>query len=332
MTHRQDFAGSGAASNTPHTVEVSRLPSPGLARPTPPNSNPPSLDPPPKPKLWPRLLSIAVVTATCAVSGFVAYQQLWPAPEDLTASKIMNDDTVAGFTVYDQFDGAGGTELDSDKWSYDTGQTGWGNNEKQNYTDSSANSFQDGSGNMSISALDTADGYTSARVTTRGKFEFTYGRVEARIKMPAGDGLHPAFWLLGSDIDSVGWPLSGEIDVIETLNDADNYHTGIHAPQADSLTSQKVQAAGYPAVLLSDDYHVFWVERSPNKIVTGMDDKTLKTITPDDLTGGSEYWVFDKPFYLLFNVAVAGDWPGPTTAETKFPATMSVDWVRYRTD
>lgn len=295
------------------TVEVSRLPSPGP-------------QPPPPRKIWPRLLSIAVVSATFAVSGLVAYHELWPESDSAPV------ETVDGFTVYDEFNRAEGTALDPSRWSHDTGQTGWGNNEKQNYTDSVDNSFHDGSGNMSISALRTPAGYTSARVTTRGKFEFTYGRIEARIKMPAGQGLHPAFWLLGTDIDRVGWPRSGEIDVIETLNLADNFHTGIHAPQAGSLTSQKGGAAGHLDTPLSEDYHVYWVERSPGRIVTGIDETTLTNITPADLTGGSAYWVFDKPFYLLFNVAVAGDWPGPTSAETEFPATMSVDWVRYRAD
>lgn len=302
----------------PSTVEVSRLPSPGLL-------------PRPKPPLWPRVLSILVVLATCAVSGVVAYHQLWPKPE-ASGNATVGLEKSGEFTVYDQFDGAKGSGLDGNRWTFDTGQTGWGNNEKQDYTDSEDNAYQDGSGNLAITALRDGDSYTSARVTTKDKFEFTFGRVEARIKMPAGQGLHPAFWLLGSNIEDVGWPISGEIDIIETLNAADNYHTGIHAPQADSLTSQKAGAGGYTPSLLSDNYHVYWVERSPGKIVTGMDDTTFATITPDDLTGGSEYWVFDQPFYLLLNVAVAGDWPGPTTADTPFPATMSVDWVRYRLD
>ncbi len=304
----------------PSTVEVSRLPSPGV-------------DPPPRKKLRSRLLGIVVVAATVAVSGSVAYQQLWPQRNDANkGSTVASGENIDDFTVYDQFDGVAGTSLDSARWSYDTGRTGWGNNEKQAYTDSTDNAAQDGSGNLSISVLDGADGYTSARVTTKDKFEFTYGRVEARIKMPAGQGLHPAFWLLGSNLEWVGWPISGEIDVIETLNAADNYHTGIHAPQADSLDSQKAGASGFPVAPLSEDYHVYWVERSPGKIVTGMDETVLSTLTPADLTGGAQYWVFDKPFYLLFNVAVAGDWPGPTNAQTKFPATMSIDWVRYRTD
>lgn len=300
-------------SDFPPTVEVARLPSPG----------PP---PPPPRKIFSRTLSTVVVSVLFVAAGFVAYQQLWTGPDPTTVN------TVDGFTVYDEFDGTEGSALDSSKWSYDTGQTGWGNNEKQNYTDSTDNAYEDGSGNLSVTALSTSDGYTSARVTTEGKFEFTYGRVEARIKLPAGQGLHPAFWMLGTDIDDVGWPISGEIDIIETLNEADNYHSGVHAPEPDSVTSQKVAASGPTDELLSDAYHVYWVERSPGKVVTGIDDTTLATVTPADLTGGSEYWVFDKPFYLLFNVAVAGDWPGPTTADTEFPATMSVDWVRYRTD
>ncbi|OZE85277.1 glycoside hydrolase [Rhodococcus sp. 15-649-2-2] len=253
---------------------------------------------------------------------------------DATSTTSASNTAAAkpGYTVYDDFSGTAGDALADDRWSHDVGRTGWGNNEKQDYTDSTENSSLDGQGHMVINAMRNGDGYTSARVTTKDKFEFTYGRVEARIEMPAGAGLHPAFWMLGTDLDSVGWPLSGEIDIMETLNQADQYHTGIHAPQPNSLTSQKVDAGGIPPEPLSEGFHTYWVERSPGRVTTGIDDTTLATVTPADLVGGDDYWVFDKPFFLLFNVAVAGDWPGPTDNSTPFPATMAVDWVRYRTD
>lgn len=314
------------------TVEVSRLPGTGLI-----------VEPPRR--RWPSVLTFLVVLGlviTGTVYGLSHRSDGADIDPDSTAQGTVDarsttsaSNTAAakpGFTVYDDFSGTAGDAVANDRWSHDVGRTGWGNNEKQDYTDSTENSSLDGEGNMVIKAMRNGDGYTSARVTTKDKFEFTYGRIEARIKMPAGAGLHPAFWMLGTDLDSVGWPLSGEIDIMETLNQADQYHTGIHAPQPDSLTSQKVDAGGIPPEPLSENFHTYWVERSPGRVTTGIDGTTLATVTPDDLIGGDDYWVFDKPFFLLFNVAVAGDWPGPTDNSTPFPATMTVDWVRYRAD
>lgn len=314
------------------TVEVARLPGSGLIA-------------APQQRRWPSVLAFLVVLALVVTGTVYGITHRSDGSEsdarstaagtvDATSTTSASDTEAAkpGFTVYDDFSGTAGDSLADDRWSHDVGRTGWGNNEKQDYTDSTENSSLDGQGHMVINAMRNGDGYTSARVTTKGKFEFTYGRVEARIKMPAGSGLHPAFWMLGTDLDSVGWPLSGEIDVMETLNQADQYHTGIHAPQPDSLTSQKVDAGGVPPKPLSEGFHTYWVERSPGRVTTGIDGTTLATITPADLIGGNDYWVFDKPFFLLFNVAVAGDWPGPTDTSTPFPATMMVDWVRYRAD
>lgn len=286
---------------------------------------------------WPPVLALVVVlglVGTATVYGVEhRSRETENAGDAVTAAASSDTGAIEpGFTVYDDFSGTAGDPVSGDRWSHDVGQTGWGNNEKQNYTDATENSSLDGEGHLVINALRNSDGYTSARVTTKYKFDITYGRVEARIKMPAGAGLHPAFWMLGTDLDSVGWPESGEIDIMETLNRADNYHTGIHAPQPGSSTSQKVDAGGIPPRPLSEDFHVYWVERSPGRVTTGIDDTTLTTITRSDLIGGDDYWVFDKPFFLLFNVAVAGDWPGPTDSSTTFPATMTVDWVRYRTD
>ncbi|MEK8073379.1 glycoside hydrolase family 16 protein [Rhodococcoides navarretei] len=321
-------AASSRESGT-RTVEVSRLPGTGLIVERPR-------------RRLPSVLAFLIVLGLVATGTVYGLSQRSDGADiesesiaNGTGSTTSQSDTAAakpGYTVYDDFSGTAGDAVADDRWSHDVGQTGWGNNEKQNYTDSTENSSLDGDGHMVVNALRNGDGYTSARVTTKDKFEFTYGRIEARIEMPAGAGLHPAFWMLGTDLDSVGWPLSGEIDIMETLNQADQYHTGIHAPQPDSLTSQKVDAGGIPPEPLSENFHTYWVERSPGRVTTGIDDTTLATITPADLIGGADYWVFDKPFFLLFNVAVAGDWPGPTDDSTPFPATMMVDWVRYRAD
>ncbi|TRW83172.1 glycoside hydrolase family 16 protein [Mycolicibacterium sp. 018/SC-01/001] len=228
---------------------------------------------------------------------------------------------------FDDFDGPAGSRP-SPQWRYDTGGGGWGNDEKQVYTDKPANVSLDGQGHLAISARTAAGGgITSARITTKGSMDFTFGRAEARIMLPAGAGLHPAFWMLGSDIDSAGWPDAGEIDVIETLNDAPDFYTGIHAPQAGTDRGQNVNNSGPAPFPLAGQFHDYWVERTPGRIVTGIDNVTLFTATPADLAPGAR-WVFDAPFFLLLNVAVGGDWPGPTNATTPNPATMLVDWVR----
>ncbi|MDG4668928.1 glycoside hydrolase family 16 protein [Mycobacterium sp. 236(2023)] len=227
----------------------------------------------------------------------------------------------------DDFDGPAGTSP-SPQWHFETGGGGWGNNEMQTYTDDPDNASLDGSGHLAISARGSSlDQITSARITTKGTFDFTSGRAEARIKLPAGAGLHPAFWLLGSNIDEVSWPEAGEIDVIETLNLAPEFHTGVHAPSADSERGEQVSASGPAPFPLAGEFHTYWVERTPGRIVTGIDELTLFTVTPADLEPGSR-WVFDAPFFLLLNVAVGGDWPGPPDPSTPNPSTMLVDWVR----
>ncbi|MGV0834549.1 glycoside hydrolase family 16 protein [Mycolicibacterium thermoresistibile] len=227
----------------------------------------------------------------------------------------------------DDFDGPAGASPGS-AWRFDTGGGGWGNNEMQIYTDDPANASLDGDGNLVLTARRDADGrITSARITTRDTVEFTTGRAAARVALPAGTGLHPAFWLLGANIDEVGWPASGEIDVIETLNQADRYHTGVHAPQTGSPRGQEVSTSGPAPFPLAGEFRTYWVERSAGKIVTGIDDVTLFTVTPKDLEPGAR-WVFDAPFYLLLNLAVGGDWPGPPDASTPFPVQMVIDWVR----
>ncbi|UXA20215.1 glycoside hydrolase family 16 protein [Mycobacterium sp. SMC-4] len=228
---------------------------------------------------------------------------------------------------FDDFDGPAGS-APSPQWRYDLGGGGWGNDEMQIYTDSPANVSLDGSGHLAITArADAANRITSARITTRNTVEFTFGRAEARIALPAGRGLHPAFWLLGSDADRVGWPAAGEIDVIETLNDATEYHTGVHAPRDGFARGQEISASAAAPVVLAGQFRTYWVDRTPGRIVTGIDDMTLLHVTPADLAEGAR-WVFDAPFFLLLNLAVGGAWPGPPDLTTPNPSTMLVDWVR----
>jgi len=233
---------------------------------------------------------------------------------------------VGNGTMSDDFDGPAGSAPSSVAWSYDLGGGGWGNDEVQEYTNDARNGRLDGDGNLEINAVRGADGgFTSARLTTKGKFDFTEGRAEARIKLPAGQGLHPAFWLLGSDVDEIGWPRSGEIDVIETVNDAADYSCTLHGPTADGGHWQKGGSGPWPA--LPADFHAYWVQRAPGSITMGIDGTTTCSLTPASV-GAENAWVFDKPFFLLLNVAVGGEYPGPTDARTPDSSTMLVDYVR----
>ncbi|MGE2835271.1 glycoside hydrolase family 16 protein [Mycobacterium sp. SMC-4] len=260
----------------------------------------------------PRLLAVAaVVLVGCSVP--------------VTTGNTRPAAPVVAF--FDGFDGPAGARP-SAMWQFDVGGGGWGNNEMQVYTDDPENVRLDGAGHLEISArADDAGKITSARVTTKGAVEFTAGRAEARISLPAGTGLHPAFWLLGASLDDVGWPEAGEIDVIETLNHADEYHTGVHVPSSGAERRQQILASGPAPFGLAGQFHTYWVEREPGRITTGIDDLTLYTVTPADLAPESR-WVFDTPFFLLLNVAVGGSWPGPPDASTPNPSTMLVDWVK----
>ncbi len=234
----------------------------------------------------------------------------------------------------DEFDGPNGSSLDAKKWVHETGGDGWGNQELETYTARSENS-QIKDGNLVITArkedFTGADGtarhYTSARIKTQGLFEQVYGRMEARIKIPAGQGMWPAFWMLGNDITSTGWPGSGEIDIMENIGkEPATIHGTIHGPgfsgagglnQGFSVDHSKVE----------DDFAVFAVEWEPNKIRFYCDSVLYVTRTPAALPAGGK-WVFDHPFFLILNLAVGGGWPGNPDSSTNFPQSMLVDYVR----
>jgi beta-glucanase (GH16 family) len=170
---------------------------------------------------------------------------------------------------------------------------------------------------------------TSARITTKKKFARTYGRFQARIKLPPGAGLWPAFWMLGSNVDQVGWPSSGEIDVMEVIGRQPNTVYGtIHAPGyvdggIGGQTTVRAQA-------LERRFHVYEIDWSPSMIRWKLDGGTYFVARRSQLKAG-QAWPFDHPFYILLNLAVGGDWPGPPDRHTHFPAKMLIDWIRvYR--
>lgn len=231
------------------------------------------------------------------------------------------------FVGSDEFDGPAGSAPDPAFWDYDVGDGGWGNNEKQTYTSNRDNSRLDGNGRLLIEARRSWWGFTSARLVTRDKFEFTYGVVEARIKVPAGKGLHPAFWTLGSNIYEVGWPASGEIDILEVIGDGSRYHAGVHGPTIDGGRWER-SVDGTIGAGLSHGFHDYALIKAPGSISVAIDRQIVGTVTTADLQP-HEQWVFDAPAYLLLNVAVGGNWPGPVDYTTPFPATMAIDWVRF---
>ncbi|MBS1691353.1 MAG: glycoside hydrolase family 16 protein [Actinobacteria bacterium] len=229
----------------------------------------------------------------------------------------------------DEFNGSAGSEVNRTFWGYDHGPGGWGNNELQTYTMNRENSRLDGAGNLQIRAIKDGDSYTSARLVTRNRVEFQSGLLEVRAKLPEGQGIWPAIWLLGANVAEVGYPASGEIDVMELVNTGTMIHNAIHGPKTGAPDQKwKLSFDFWAGRNLSDDYHVYQVYRSPGVIVIGIDGIPVGVYSRYATPPGSD-WVFDAPMYLILNVAVGGDWPGNPNASTAFPATMLVDYVRH---
>ena len=229
----------------------------------------------------------------------------------------------------DEFNEPAGTAPDPNKWVFDLGAGGFGNQELETYTSGRENSYLDGAGNLVIVARESAPGqYTSARLKTLSKFAVKYGRIEARIKLPAGQGLWAAFWMMGVDAVTTGWPQCGEIDIMESLgHEPSTVHATIHGPGysgADGVTRTYTLP---DAQWLAADYHVFATEWSPNTIQFLIDGHVYHTVTPAELPKGAA-WVFQHPFFLLLNLAVGGSLPGNPDATTVFPRQMLVDYVR----
>jgi beta-glucanase (GH16 family) len=226
----------------------------------------------------------------------------------------------------DDFDGAAGTLPDATKWGFDIGNNnGWGNAELENYTNDPQNVALDGNGNLVITAVKTGNSFTSARVKTQNLFSQTYGRFEARLKTPYGPGIWPAFWMLGANADEVGWPQCGEIDIMELKGQSPStIHGTIHGPgysAGNAITSSYAMQNDR----FDLDYHVFAVEWTASQIDFFVDDHLYKRIKKGDVPGE---WVYDKPFFLLLNIAVGGNYVGFPTDQTPFPQKMTIDYVK----
>lgn len=229
--------------------------------------------------------------------------------------------------MQDEFDTPGAPN--QAMWSYNIGigNNGWGNNELEYYTDRPENIVVE-NGMLKITAIKESylgSSYTSARIVTKGKYEKQFGRIEARIKLPYGKGLWPAFWMLGADSDTVSWPQCGEIDIMEYLGSNPTTVFGtLHGPgysggeaitKKYSLTNNR----------FDNDFHIFGIEWGTDYVNFYVDDVLYNQITPKDVKGE---WVYNKPFYIILNMAVGGVYPGSPNSETVFPQTMLIDYVR----
>jgi beta-glucanase (GH16 family) len=245
----------------------------------------------------------------------------------------------------DDFDGPAGAAVDSTRWRYDlgdgcqAGNCGWGNDEKEYYTSSRDNVALDGRGHLQIVARVAGPGltcyygacrYTSAKITTRGKVLASPGRVEARIKLAAGQGLWPAFWMLGAAFPTTSWPQCGELDIMENHgSNVTSTSSAIHGPGYSGKTPF-VHAATIARGTFASDFHTFAVEWDSTRVQYFVDGAPHYTVTRAEVERYGK-WVFDQPFFVILNLAVGGQFDGDPKSDAPFPATMLVDWVRvYR--
>ena len=233
---------------------------------------------------------------------------------------------------HDEFDG---DELDLTKWSHEIGGHGFGNNELQYYTDSDTNSFlRDGNlvikANVVPQGVNSSKGlryYTSARLRTKEKGDWLYGRIDVKAKIALGQGIWPAIWMLPTDWRYGGWPASGEIDIMEHVGyDPGGIHLSVHTEAYNHMLNN--QRTAYKSLDgISDNYHLYSIEWYADRIDFFIDDVKYFTFTNDG-AGNFRTWPFDQRFHLLINIAVGGQWPGSPDNSTKFPSEMLIDFVR----
>ncbi|RNC90282.1 MAG: glycoside hydrolase family 16 protein [Allomuricauda sp.] len=216
--------------------------------------------------------------------------------------------------------------LNEEIWSIELGDgcpdlCGWGNNEPQIYTNEN-HMLEDGF--LTIRAKHENDGYTSTRITTKDKFEFKYGKIEARIKLPVGNGVWPAFWMLGSNIDEVGWPKSGEIDIMEYVGKEPNQiFTSLHTQSShgNTINTRKMVIDN-----IEDGFHIYTADWSEDKIEFAIDGEVTYTYSPD--LKNEDTWPFDQPFYVLVNLAIGGHFGGDDIDNSIFPQEFVIDYIR----
>lgn len=270
-------------------------------------------------------VSLALTSLACTEEKAKVVPKPTPKPPEVNA-EARDYAQYTELVWSDEFEAGA---LDQSKWTYELGGWGWGNNELQAYTNSNENAFLTG-GNLVIEAKKQQSGnnpYTSARLITKGKQSFTFGRIDVRAKLPKGKGVWPAIWMLGSNIDQVNWPVCGEIDIMELRGSQPNkvlstMHFGNSAADHRYKSSaDQVLASGTYA----DDFHIFSVVRSQDQIRFFLDGKQYYTFTPADASP----YPFNNPFFMILNLAIGGNFDGDPDASTQFPQRMMVDYVRF---
>jgi beta-glucanase (GH16 family) len=216
-------------------------------------------------------------------------------------------------------------ELDLNNWNIELGDgcpnCGWGNNERQLYTKENQKLVN---GTLVITATKQEEKYTSARITTKGKKEFKYGYFEARAKLPLGHGIWPAFWMLGANIDTVGWPKCGEIDILEYVGKERNIvFTSLHTQDShgNTINTKKTEIDG-----IESGFHIYGIDWNKEKIDFFVDGKLLYSFNPKDKNEAT--WPFNQPFYFLINLAVGGNFGGPKVDDAIFPQEFVVDYIK----
>ena len=270
------------------------------------------------------LVAMALINSKCSNDENPILQSTTPTEEPVITIHPSADPDIPFTLVWEEnFDG---DSLDTDIWNFelgdgcDLGICGWGNQELQRYTDSN-HSLSDGILTINI---EKDNFYTSTRITTKGKKEFQYGKVEARMKLPQGDGLWPAFWMLGNDIDDAGWPDCGEIDIMEYVGRMPGIvHHSLHTRSSHGATinTKKVIVANP-----EEEFHIYGMEWSSKAIDFYVDGELEYTYAPG--TTNNDYWPFDKPFYFLLNAAVGGGFGGPVTTDEIFPQQFQIDYIK----
>ncbi len=249
------------------------------------------------------------------------------------AQEMIND---PGWTLIwsDEFDSK---ELDTGKWRFDLGnRNGWGNAELQYYTEGENLAIEDGILVLEARREDIEEGnrlfnYTSTRMKTEGKFSVQYGKIEARIKFPYGKGLWPAFWMLGDNFRYVGWPLCGEIDIVEFLgHDRWTVYGTVHGPDFSGSKGisgrYRLNQTELPS--FTEDFYTFGVIWNEDEIIWYVNESVYHRVRRETVENRGNLWVFDRDFFIILNLAVGGFWPGYPDFDTPFPARMYVDYVR----
>jgi len=284
-------------------------------------------------KLFPLTSCVLILVVLLATSAPARHRPSFPHTAQSAPPQTSFHWTL---TWSDEFNTPNNSTPDLSKWTYDLGGGGWGNQELETYTSRPQNA-QIHNGSLIITArkedFTGADGiprnYTSTRLKTQYRFSQAYGRFEARIKVPRGQGIWPAFWLLGDDIDRVDWPQCGEIDIMENIGREPAINNGsLHASTFTGSTSDATKTITLPGGgALADDFHLYAIEWEPDVVRFYLDDINYATFLKSEWPPAGQ-WTFDHPFFILLNVAVGGAWPGSPDSTTQFPQQMLVDYVR----